>query len=264
MQRPNVYWWKDVISRLCLVSSLRRGQETSKKVRSSKRTLLYNDVCTYLKNLFILNLIIFYFFPFKYWVLVPLYGCGRWWCPVDVRVGILLHRAGIQDGCSRYRDNGVSRLPLSGMGINSLGHSILKSPPPHEKKKLKNMPFTLILSLHSYCAYVEKLFNNQIFLHPLSTTQQWKHVRHETLPLWLLLSLFWNCHYRPPTYQPQTSAPPPPHLLFPTAVARKQLSIWGNHEKTRERSTLNETLARALSSLVINGVLSCRLPLPGI
>ena len=121
MQRPNVYWWKDVISRLCLVSSLRRGQETSKKVRSSKRTLLYNDVCTYLKNLFILNLIIFYFFPFKYWVLVPLYGCGRWWCPVDVRVGILLHRAGIQDGCSRYRDNGVSRLPLSGMGINSLG-----------------------------------------------------------------------------------------------------------------------------------------------
>ena len=67
----------------------------------------------------------------------------------------------------------------------------------------------------------------------------------------------------PPPISPKQV--PPPHLLFPTAVARKQLSIWGNHEKTRERSTLNETLARApLSSLVINGVLSCRLPLPGI
>ena len=152
MQRPNVHWWKDVISRLCLVPSLRRGQETPKKVWSSKRTLLYNDVCTYLKNLFILSLIIFYFFPFKYWVLVPLYGCGRWWCPVDVRVGILLHRAGIQDGCSRYRDNGVSRLPLSGVGINSLAHSIWKSPPPPPTpppKKIKNYAFNSNIIIHT-------------------------------------------------------------------------------------------------------------------
>ena len=63
----------------------------------------------------------------------------------------------------------------------------------------------------------------------------------------------------------QGPPPPPPPPTFPQKpLPESKLSIWGNHEKTRERSTLNETLARALSSFVINAVLSCRLPLPGI
>ena len=112
---------------------------------------------------------------------------------------------------------------------------------------------------------MEKLFNNQIFLHSLSTTQQWKNERHETLPRCLFIDirlclkfslvwfLFWNCHHRSPTYHPQTSANPPPPPTFPTGVARKQVLPLG---KSREDTR------RALSSFVINVVLSSRL-LPG-
>ena len=83
---------------------------------------------------------------------------------------------------------------------------------------------------------MEKLFNNQIFLHSLSTTQQRKHERHETLPrclfidirLCLKFSLVWfffsNCHHRSPTYHPQTSAPPPP---FPHSRSQKASSPFG-------------------------------------
>ena len=193
---------------------------------------LYSTMTFTLIKTFLFLILLFLslsFFPFKYWVLVPLYGCGRWWCPVDVRVGIFLHRAGIQDGCPRYRDNGVSRLPLSGMGINSLSHSILKSPPPHEKKT-KKMPFTLTLSLHSYCAYVEKLFNNQIFLHPLSTTQQWKLVETwETWDIAALISLIFvfELPLQAPHLSPPNKPPPPPPPTFPHSRSQKASSPFG-------------------------------------
>ena len=61
------------------------------------------------------------------------------------------------------------------------------APPP--KKNLGSAPE--YYHSHSYCAYVEKLFENQIFLHFLSTTQQWKQERHETLPR----CLFMDIHY---------------------------------------------------------------------
>lgn len=85
---------------------------------------------------------------------------------------------------------------------------------------------------------MEKLFNNQIFLHSLTTTQQWKQERHETLPRclfmdillclkFLTLDVHWfDFYFRipitgPPPITPK-QVPPPPPPLFPTAVARKQ------------------------------------------
>ena len=94
---------------------------------------------------------------------------------------------------------------------------------------------------HSYCAYVEKLFENQIFLHFLSTTQQWKQERHETLPLCLFMDILFCLKFLaldvhsfdfcvripitgPPPITPK-QVPPPPH--FPHSRSQKASSPFG-------------------------------------